>query len=136
MKQSQHLLPQLATLQQVVKAQDGALVGEPLLPGELRELAKPQLIMQRELHRQVAQRELPLHKVTARHGLQVKERSALPALRRVRIAQRIEFGPRPHAFLLRRKLALAGSLGTQVQSQVDCCIVRIVTRRSSPSKQS
>ena len=108
---------QLVLLQQMSKPQDGALVGQPLIPAELGKLTKQRYVVQRLFHRRVAQREPLLHKVNAQHRVDRKRRAAGPAHWRMRLNLLDQRLPRHHPIHLGQKLPLARSLGAQVQSK-------------------
>jgi hypothetical protein len=72
-------LAQIASFEQVTKAQDGAFVGQSAQARiDLSELAVKRHIVQGLFHGRIAQAEPLLHKVEARHGLNCK-RGAVPS---------------------------------------------------------
>ena len=115
----QQLQAQLVALQQVAKAQDGALVGQVVLahvqPGEF---AKQRRVVQGFFHRRVRQVEPLLQEVNAQHRFDRKRRATAFGTggRCVRRNQCHQLGPRHHQVHLVEELALARALGLALVS--------------------
>lgn len=113
----QDLFSQLAHLQEVMKPQDRALVGQPALVVQPRKLPKQRHVVQGFFHRRVAQREPLLQDVDAQYRLHIKGRTPVSALWRVRRDQDHQRRPGHHALHLLQEFTLAGALGAQVQAK-------------------
>jgi hypothetical protein len=74
--------------------------------------------MQRLFHRRIAQPEPLLQEVDAKHRRNAHRRATRLSLRVVRLDQRDQLGPRHDALHLVEELALARSLGRQLQPEI------------------
>jgi len=117
---AQNLGPDLVRLQEVAKAQDGALVGQARHARiEVGELAVQWHVVQRFFHGGIGQAKELLQQVDAQHGLERKGWSAHALVGRVLAQQGKQCLPRNYLVHLIEELVFAGALDGQLESAAD-----------------
>ena len=107
----QNPLGQLVLLQHMTETQDGALVGQSVIPAtQAGEVTEQRHVVQRFFHRRVAQREPLLHEVNAQQRLHRERRTAALAFGHEWGDLRHQVGPRYHPVHLVEELPTSGAL--------------------------
>jgi hypothetical protein len=131
---SQDLSGNLVSFQQMSKAQDGCLVGQPRCSFQTHKAPIQRALMQFLFHGWVAQVPPQLQTMDSQHGLHRKRRAPTQSLMcatSVRLYQRHKHRPGHHLIHLVEKDFFAGPLGQWVKTKRDLVHVRDLARSSS-----
>ena len=119
----------------MAESQDGALVGQPVIPAaQAGEVAEQGHVVQRLFHGRVAQREPLLHEVDAQQGLHRERRTAAFAFGHERRDLRHQVGPRHHPVHLVEELPAARALRRRSQSRLLCFMGSMVSGNQASAK--